>query len=120
MKRFLVQHTGRPYGPCESMDGAAWFTFSTHATLSAAKKRRDAEIAEMRRACGQGAWSDHFRISVSADTPMRRWYECICGRRESQSYVWHAGEPYDQEPDSCELLPGWNNQYECSACGAGY
>lgn len=78
--RFEVQHTGRPYGPCERIPESRWQRISTHATLSAARKRLLTEKREMRRTCGQGAWSDHFRVAAAAAVAETITFECGCSR----------------------------------------
>ena len=120
--RFELQYTGRPFGPCEVIPDWAWKGFSRHTTLSAARKAEKREIADMHKAIGPTAWSDHFRVVPLRDTRMTWSHVCLGTIRHDPSpdcavavdvvRTWPAGES--------EPLPatpaGWDSHYQCAAC----
>lgn len=121
--RFAVQATGRPYGPCESMERAKWADVSRHTTLSAACKRLDRELDDMRRACGPTAWDNHFRVVALRD--LRLTWECRCEGSHGRDYrgcteakqatiavVVNAGEPVPV----CPTPEGWVSTGQCLTC----
>jgi hypothetical protein len=84
---------------------------SNYTTLSAAQKRRDRELAEMRRTCGQNAWDDHYYVFPLTETKMQMEVECpICERAHVVRYTWQPGEfdpgnEMDNECPECKALP---------------
>jgi len=113
--KYVVQHTGRPYGPAESPDMMAWFELSRHTSYSAAKTARDKHIADMREVCGTGAWNDHFRIVPTHDAIMTRTILCeSCNNVATIKYVWHAMTPL---PNPDDFIPDdWVTKEICRAC----
>ncbi len=59
---FYLESTGRPFGPNEKISESDWKFREPHRTYTAALKAYGRAKAEMRRACGQNAWSNHFRV----------------------------------------------------------
>ena len=119
---FELQHTGRPFGPAENIPDAAWRMYSRHTTLSAAQKALGRTKSENRQACGQNAWSDHYRLIALRDTPMTQQWSCTgpipwehnphCERYISVPFTWPAGHSCPESPTPA----GWRESNQCSSC----
>jgi len=122
--RFDLQHTGRPFGPCEVIPDWAWKRLSRHTTLSAARKAEDRVRGDMHEAAGPAAWGDHFRVVPLRDTGLTRTHVCLgtirhdpspnCAVSVDVTITWPAGEPlsFPVTPDY------WDSHYQCAACAA--
>lgn len=122
--RFAVQHTGRPFGPTESIPADGWSLYSRHTTLSAARKATKQALADMRESCGPGAWDDHYRVVALVDTTAV--FDLTCGGSISPqgskpcpnvastrvTVPWPAGGP----APACPIPDGWQSEYQCAAC----
>jgi hypothetical protein len=58
MPKYTVQHTGRPFGPCETIAKSDWKDKSKHASEKAAWKAVDQSRAHL----SPGSWDDHYRV----------------------------------------------------------
>jgi len=122
--RFQLQHTGRPFGPSETIPDGAWREVSKHTTFQAARKARASVYAAMTSASGVNAWDDHYRIVALRDTGLTFNYFCLgpidcLGKRPSDCadnaavwLEWPAGTP---EP-SAPIPDGWESAALCGAC----
>lgn len=69
---YVVEHTGRPYGPCEAIPESAWSRFSSHRTQSTASRQIRAQKNQPHLQGSLAAWDDHYRIVHTT-----RWGEFI-------------------------------------------
>jgi hypothetical protein len=63
---YTLMHTGRPYGPCESIPDSAWRPLSTHASLKAAIRAKRSHTAHL----SPGSWDDHYYIQGPDGKPV--------------------------------------------------
>lgn len=113
--KFELQHTGRPYGPCERIPDRAWKPISKHTTYSAAQKAMARHERDMRRVLGPSAWDDHMTIVPLRDTTLyATWYCNACGRPITRSAPWpaHTRAPYIDPAYYCERPECQQAQHE--------
>lgn len=123
---FVLQHTGRPYAPAERIPESAWQELSRHTSKRAAYNALRLACQDMERACGVGAWNDHYRVVALHTHDVRRLHVCLgwldaqartqCCEHAAEAYTtatWEAGEP---EPP-VTTPEGWASPSQCAECG---
>lgn len=107
-----LRSTGRPFGPSEGLDDDDFTLLSRHTTYSAAVKAESREYGDMKRACGQNAWSDHFAVFPLRNMAMQAGVECpICYTQHTIKYMWPANQ---RNPLAMERLA--DDVRDCPAC----
>ncbi len=127
MSRYLyaLEHTGRAFAPAERIPDTAWRELSRHTSRRAAYNALRLARQEMLRACGVGAWNDHFRVTALRSHRVRYAHYCwgwidAAGRSHwcedaaeaHTAGVWEAGQP----APPVGTPQGWAGPSQCAAC----
>lgn len=77
--KYTVQHTGRPFGPTETITESDWSDYSKHASRNAAFRA----IEKYKAHLSPGSWDDHYRV-ISPDGSRSQREEWLQERHEQE------------------------------------